>query len=125
MGRLSNFAIEFKLKPNSDEIKTILNNFSDIIEEKIFIKNIMLLNHPFWKDDRNGYINIRESAFGYICHGELKDYDSTIGKFLHWVMPFIDAEVGTKIGYYQFEHGKKTPIIVGDKEIYGEKYWNS
>ena len=44
----------------------------------------------------------------------LKNYDQEIAKFLNWIMPFVDAEVGDFLGFYRYEESNEPTLIYKD-----------
>ena len=47
---------------------------------------------------------------------DFKNYNDEIGKFITWIMPYIDAEKGRMIGYYRYEEDYKPTIIYKEEE---------
>ncbi len=77
-------------------------------------------NHPFFECDRWQGLFTGDSAYfpmtnarcidkehfsGIVLNvrSNIKNYDSEIGKFLHWIQPYIDECSDTLLGYFRYE----------------------
>lgn len=50
----------------------------------------------------------------------LKNYDNEIAKFLDWIMPYIDKEPGSFLGFYRYEEFNEPQLIYAG-EVFGPR----
>jgi hypothetical protein len=129
VGMYTEFFIKCRISGDAPEnvIGILTNLFTE--EEVIYT----VPDHPFFKCERWHYIGNggshyfspnSNSSFVYnqiancffLCsRSDFKNYDNEIGKFLDWIKPHIDDNVGTFIGYSHYEEDPKPrAIYVGD-----------
>lgn len=118
----------FNVELKKDIPEEILNILEYMLRDEGCVLPKSIPTHPFFKCDRWQRLFTGDSAYFSMTNNRcvdkehfssivlnvrsnIKNYDCEIGRFLHWIQPYIDECCDTLLGYYRYEEDEVPNLI--------------
>lgn len=124
MGMYTEFHFNSLLK--KDAPKEVIQKLEFMLKKN---KQDVSINHPLFETDRWHFMLLCDSYYfdakssSDLCFDEivdeyylnircnLKNYGHEIEKFIDWIKPYLDKDVGEFLGFYRYEESEEPTLI--------------